>query len=237
MRNYFTLDGTDSRTFGIYINGQGVFDSPARDIDFIQVPGRNGDLIGLSTRLENGTLTYADSFIYSNFRANLAAFRAFALMGPGYRRLIDTYNPDEYRLVTYAGPLTVTPTAHNNAGQFSLVFNCMPQRFLLSGELPAEYTSSGAIVNPTRFDAQPLLRVYGSGTLGIGGTNIVISAHAYSYMDIDCATGRAYYSATPLDSKVTLNAIDYPVLKPGSNGVSLSSGITRLIIQPRWWTV
>lgn len=237
MRNYFTLDGTDSRSFGIYINGQGVFDSPARDIDFIRVPGRNGDLIGLSTRLENGTLTYADSFIYSNFRVNLVAFRAFALMGPGYRRLIDTYNPDEYRLVTYAGPLTVTPTDRINAGQFSIVFNCMPQRFLLSGEDPVTYTASGSIVNPTRFDAQPLLRVYGSGTLGIGGTNIVISSHSYSYMDIDCATGRAYYLATPLDSKVTLNAIDYPVLKPGSNGISKGSGITRVIITPRWWTV
>ena len=237
MRNFFTLDGTDSRTFGIYISGQGVFNSPAREINFIQVPGRNGDLIGLSTRLQNGTLTYNDSFIFENFQENLAAFRAYALMKPGYRKLIDTYNPDEYRLVTYAGPLSVSPTNVNNAGQFSLVFTCMPQRFLTSGDRPIELTASRSIMNPTLFDAQPLIRVYGSGVLGVGSTNITIASHSYTYMDIDCATGRAYYTATPLDNKVTLNTIDYPALGPGSNGIALGNGITKVIITPRWWTV
>jgi len=237
MRNYFTLDGTDSRTFGIYISGQGVFDSPAREVSFIQVPGRNGDLIGLSTRLQNGTLTYNESFIFENFKENLAAFRAYALMKPGYRRLVDTYNPDEYRLVTYAGPLAVTPTNVNRAGKFSLVFTCMPQRFLLSGDRPIELTASASIMNPTAFDSQPMLRVYGTGVLGVGSTNITVASHSYAYMDIDCATGRAYYTANPLDNKVTLNTIDYPVLHPGSNGISLGTGITKVIITPRWWTV
>ena len=237
MRNYFTLDGTDSRKYGLYISGQGVFDSPAREIDFIQVPGRNGDLIGLSTRLQNGTLTYTDSFICVDFQTNLAAFRAFALMSAGYRRLIDTYNPDEYRLVTYAGPLSVSPTRKNNAGQFNLVFNCMPQRFLLSGDRPVTFESSGRIMNPTLYDSQPHLRVYGAGILGIGDTNITIASHSNAFMDIDCATGRAYYTATSLDNKVTLNTIDYPVLQPGQNGIVLGSGITKVIIIPRWWTV
>ena len=237
MRNYFTLDGTDSRTFGLYISGQGVFDSPAREISFIQVPGRNGDLIGMSTRLQNGTLTYNDSFIFENFQENLAAFRAFVLRKPGYRQLIDTYNPDEYRLVTFAGPLSVSPTSVNKAGKFNLVFNCMPQRFLRSGDRAIELTASGSIINPTLFDAKPMFRVYGSGVLGVGSTNITIASHSYAYMDIDCATGRAYYTATPLDDKVTLNTIDYPVLAPGANGIVLGNGITKVIITPRWWTV
>lgn len=237
MRNYFTLDGMDSRSFGLYISGQGVFDSPAREISFIQVPGRNGDLIGMSTRLQNGTLTYNDSFIFENFQDNLAAFRAFALLKPGYRRLIDTYNPDEYRMVTFAGPLNVSPTNVNKAGKFNLIFNCMPQRFLRSGDRVIELTASGSIMNPTLFDAQPMLRVYGSGVLGVGSTNITIASHSYAYMDIDCATGRAYYTATPLDDKVTLNTIDYPVLAPGANGIVLGNGITKVIITPRWWTV
>lgn len=236
MRNYFTLDGTDSREFGIYISGQGVFNSPARAIDFIQVPGRNGDLIGLSTRLENGTLTYNDAFIFSDFKNKIAAFRAFALRQSGYRRLIDTYNPNEYRLVTYAGPMTINPTSKNDAGKFSIVFDCMPQRFLLSGEEELTFTQSGSITNPTQFDAQPMIRVYGSGVLGLSGTNVIISQHNYQYIDIDCATGRAYYGATPLDGKVMLSSIDYPVLRPEMNGIVLGNGITKVIITPRWWT-
>lgn len=237
MRNYFTLDGTDSRSFGLYISGQGVFDSPARDINFIQVPGRNGDLIGFSTRLRNGTLTYKDSFISADFHDNLAAFRAFALKSAGYRRLIDTYNPDEYRLVTFAGPLSVTPTNRNNAGKFNLVFNCMPQRFLASGDKTVTFNASSIITNPTQFDALPLIRVYGRGNLGIGTTNVIIQSHSFAYVDIDCAMGRAFYSAYSLDNKVSLSTIDYPSLKPGANGITLGSGITQVIITPRWWTV
>ena len=47
--------------------------------------------------------------------------------------------------------------------------------------------------------------------------------------------GRAYYGANPLDSKITLNTIDFPSLLPGSNGISKGSGITQIIITPRWW--
>ena len=110
-----------------------------------------------------------------------------------------------------------------------------PQRFLLSGESAVVLTASGSITNPTRFKSKPFIRVYGSGVLGIGGTNITIASHSYTYMDIDCETGRAYYGVTSLDNKVTLNAIDFPTLNPGANGISKGSGITRIEITPRWW--
>lgn len=239
MRNYFTLDGTDSRTFGIYINGQGVFDSPARTVEFLQVPGRDGDLISSSTRLQNGTLTYADAFIYSNFKTNLANFRAFALSTPGYRRLIDTYNPDEFRKVAFEGPLTVMPTDMLNAGQFTLTFACMPQRFLLTGETAIAYTTDGTISNPTRFASKPLLKVTtttaSASLVGIGSTAITISRQGAIY--IDCDTGRAYNGGTALDGYISLNAIDFPALAPGNTNITLGTGISRVEITPRWWTV
>ena len=44
MRNYFTLDGVDSRDFGVYISGQGTFNASGRGYNIIPVPGRNGEL-------------------------------------------------------------------------------------------------------------------------------------------------------------------------------------------------
>lgn len=239
MRNYFTLDGTDSRSFGVYISGQGTFDSSARSLDMIQVPGRNGDLIGLSTRLTNGVLTYKDCFIYANFNANIAALRAFLLSKTGYRRLVDTYHPDEYRMVAYKGPMQVNPNTRNSAGRFTLQFECMPQRFLISGETVVTKTSSGTITNPTLFASKPLLRVTTTrataSVLGVGSTNITLKRQGVTY--IDCETGRAYNGATSYDAYVSLNTIDFPTLEPGSNGISLGTGISRVEITPRWWTV
>ena len=236
MRNYFILDGTDSRDFGLYLNGAGTFDSPSRSVAFIQVPGRNGDLIGLSTRLENGVYRYQDAFIFQNFETNMAAFRAFLLSKTGYRRLTDTYHPDTYRLVTFTGPLSPEVTPRNDAGRFTIELPCMPQRFLLSGETVVTLTATGSINNPTRFSVRPLLRVYGAGVLGVAGVNITISA-ADVYTDIDCESGRAYKGATPRDRYVTLSSIDYPALQPGANGITLGTGITRVEITPRWYTV
>lgn len=235
MRNFFTLGGADSRDYGVYISGQGVLDAPARSIDFYQVPGRDGDLIGMESRFLNGTLTYP-AFIHSGFRANVAAFRAMLLSTHAYRRLIDSYNPDEYRMAVFAGPLSVKPTRPLNAGQFDIAFTVMPQRFLLSGEVVVPFTDSGSIENPTLFPAKPLLRVYGNGVVGVGGTNITI-INADVYTDIDCAMGYCYKGGSSKNLNVTLNTRDFPTLPPGQSGISLGSGISRVEVTPRWWTV
>ena len=213
-----------------------TFESPSRAVDFIQVPGRNGDLIGLSTRLENGVYRYTDAFICRDFEANLAAFRAFLLSQTGYRRLTDSYHPDTYRMVAFTGPLSPNVTPSLVAGRFDIELPCMPQRYLLSGETVTTLTSSGSITNPTLFATRPLMRVYGAGVLGVGDVNITISS-ADVYTDIDCETGRAYKGTTPRDRYVTLSSIDYPYLQPGANGIALGTGITRVEITPRWYTV
>lgn len=234
MRNYFTLDGVDSRDFELYISGQGTFDSPARDVRFITVPGRDGDLIGLQTRLENGTLTYKDSFIFGDFDANFRALKSLLLGATGYRRLIDTYHPTEYRLVAYTGSLSPNVTRRNNAGMFDLTFNAMPQRWLLSGETEQNFTSSGTINNPTAFASKPLLTVYGTGSVTIGAVTITIS-EADVYTVIDCEAGYCYKGATSKNRYVTLSGNDFPTLQPGSNGIQLGAGITQAKIKPRWW--
>lgn len=235
MRNYFTLGGEDSRNFGVYISGTGVFNSPSRAMTFYDVPGRNGALIGMETRLQNGDLTYP-AFIVSDFDSNLSAFKAMLLKTTAYRRLIDSYHPNEYRNAVFTGPLNVQPHTRLKAGKFDLKFTVMPQRFLLSGDTVTTLTASGTITNPTQFNAQPLIRVYGNGVLGVGSTNITI-INADVYTDIDCAMGYAYKGANNKNLNVTLSSRDFPTLAPGDNGITLGSGITRVEITPRWWTV
>lgn len=236
MRNYFMLDGVDSRDFGVYISGQGTFNSPVRSIDMISIPGRNGDLIGLPTRLESMEYTYAGAFIYRDFHSMIEAFKAFLLSDPGYRRLTDSYHPDEFRLVAYRGGLKVSPTLKNDAGQFDITFTAKPQRFLVSGETATTLNASGTMNNPTMFNALPLLRVYGAGNLTINDSVITIT-NSDPYIDIDCESGYACYGSTPKNLNISVSTLDLPALVPGSNTITLGSGITRVDITPRWWTV
>lgn len=235
MRNYFIIDDTtDSRDFGVYISGQGTFSAPARSFNMISVPGKDGDMIGFGTRLENGALTYP-AFIYSNFETNIAALRAFLLSMTGYHKLKDTYHPDEYRMIYYQGPFEPVVESSNKVGSFDIVFPCKPQRYLTAGEIMQTFTAAGSLSNPTRFNAKPLIRAYGTGSFGIGSVTVTIS-QADVYTDIDCEMMDCYKGTVSKNPYVSFSGNDFPVLKPGANGISLN-GVTKLEITPRWWTV
>ena len=235
MRNYFTLNGVDSRDFGVYISGQGTFSAPRREYNMIPIPGRNGDLVGNEKRFENLELTYP-AFIYANFAANIRDFRNFLLSLVGYHRLIDSYHPDEFRMVLYEGEFEPEVEKKNDAGGFDIKFNCKPQRYLLSGEAIISLTANGTVINPTAFSSQPLLRVYGIGQLGINSDTITIS-QADSYTDIDCEMMDCFKGTANKNPYVSFSSYNFPVLVSGVNNFSLGTGITKVEITPRWWRI
>ena len=235
MRNYFTLNGVDSRNYGVYISGQGTFSAPRREYNMIPIPGRNGNLVGSEKRFENLELTYP-AFIYTNFDANIRDFRNFLLSLVGYHRLVDSYHPDEFRMVVYEGAFEPEVEKKNDAGGFDIEFNCKPQRYLISGETVTTLTASGTITNPTRFGSQPLLRVYGTGQLGINTETVTIS-QADVYTDIDCEMMDCFKGTANRNPFVTFSNYNFPVLASGVNTINLGAGITKVEITPRWWRI
>lgn len=236
MRNYFVFDGVDSRTLGVYISGSGTYNSPARAYDLQEIPGRDGALVGYERRLGNVELTYP-AFICRDFAEKVRSLRALLLSRTGYVRLEDSYHPEEYRMALYQGGLEVTPTPVNDAGSFDLTFHCKPQRYLKSGEERRTYTENGVIVNPAMFDAQPLIRIYGAGRLGIGDCSVIVREEKDAYTDVDCALMEAFFQTASRNSNVVLSGNEFPTLRPGNNGVQLGAGIRKVEIVPRWWTV
>ena len=236
MNNYLIYGGLQSDSYGVNISGEGTYDAPERQADVIQIPGRNGDLVIDRGRYNNIQITYP-AFITESFASRFDTFRAAMLNKTGYNRLEDTYHPDEYRMATLTGAITADTGAYNKIGSFKLVFNCQPQRWLKSGETETTLTSSGTITNPTAYASKPLLKVYGYGNLGIGSMTITIASPGYSYLYIDCEAMDAYNGATPLNHKITLSGNEFPELAPGPNSISLGSGITKVLITPRWWTI
>lgn len=234
MRNTFTFAGTASSDYGVYISGSGVFNAPERNYDPITIAGRNGSILGLEKSLSNLELTYP-AFVYKDLKTQMTALKDFLMSKVGYQKLIDTYYPDEYRLAYYAGGLEVEPEDSLNGGNFDITFQCKPQRYLVSGDTVVTFTSSGSLTNLTSFDAKPLLQVYGTGTLTIGDVSITISDSGSSYLMIDCELMEAYLGANLMNSYISLSGNDFPVLKSGSNRITLGSGITQVKITPRWW--
>lgn len=178
MFKSFTFDGESSRDYGIYITGAAVFNAPERDVEMVEIPGRNGAYALDRGRFANIEITYPAGMFAgtdADFAEAISAARNWLASKKGYVRLQDEYNPGEYRLAVYKSGLDVDP-ATLSAGEFDLTFECMPQRFLVSGETAQTVASGGTITNPTRFSSRPLLEVYGYGGITLNGAELSINS-------------------------------------------------------------
>lgn len=175
------FDGVDSRDYGIYITGDAVFNSPERDVEMIEIPGRNGAYALDNGRFGNIEVSYPAGIFgdtEADFREGIRAFRNALASRKGYKRLEDDYNPDEYRMAVYKSGLKVS-SVNDKASEFTITFDCQPQRFLKSGETAVTVADGGTITNPTLFEARPLVEVEGYGRLSVDGDTVVVHNEPY----------------------------------------------------------
>lgn len=58
MMHYLVFDRRSSADYSLYIMGPPTYDSPARDMETISIPGRNGTLLVDNGRFENIEVSY-----------------------------------------------------------------------------------------------------------------------------------------------------------------------------------
>lgn len=232
MRNYFIFNGYNSKDYGVYISGLNTFVGAERDTEVISIPGRNGDLTIDNGRYKNIEITYP-AFIYDKFDMNVSAFRGILLSSRGYKRLEDSYHPQEYRKARYTGSFTPDVVDWLSAGEFDLTFDCDPRRFLKEGENPITINSGDRLKNHTMFDAKPIIRAYGTGTLHINDISLRVNT-ADGYTDIDCELQEAYKGTTNCNGNIILTDGIFPILAGGDNLIRYS-GFTQIDITPNWW--
>lgn len=236
IHNYFVFDSISSLDCGAYIFPREIDSAPKRSIEKIEVPGRNGSLIIDNNRYEDGKQGYT-GVIYDDgkFDEYIQMLRAVVLNEAGYKRLEDTFKPDEYRMAYFDGDFSPKVVRlWKKMGKFELNFTCKPQRYLKIGEKTNEFTGAGILYNPSLYPAQPMLRAFGWGQINIGAYGIYIAENQLPYVDIDCERMDAYYNNINCNNMISLSS-DFPVLGREETEISFDRTITMLQIVPRWW--
>lgn len=208
------FDNTSSRNYGVYITGQAVFNAPQRDVEMITIPGRNGTFALDNGRFENVEVTYPAGIFADNeedFAEAISDFRNFLCSRNGYVRLQDDYNPNEYRMAIYKSGLEVEPSLLR-AGEFEIIFDCKPQRWLTSGEEAIDVDSGDVISNPTLFEASPLLEVKGEGEIIIGGESISINNDPLGIIALTAAS----------ESTLAITTIEFDQLLENGDPITIS---------------
>lgn len=240
-KHFITFDGQNLADWGLRISGDKTFGAPERDVDEVEIPGRDGTLTYDMGRFKNYTLEYEGGMVADDiyeFNTNIGKLRSYLCSRIGYKRLEDTYHPDEYRLAKYVNGLD-PDVIQLVGGTFTLEFDCKPQRFLKEGEKVTTLTASGSIYNLTDYNSKPLLRIYGNGSVEIGGYQVTIAnkPSSYSYIDVDSDIQDCVNDSLNCNQYVTLKSEEFPLLEPGINNIVLGSGISKVEITPRWYTI
>ena len=186
--NALEYDGINSKDQDIYITGKSVYNAPERDVEFIEIAGRSGDFALDKGRWKNQEVTYTAGTFgqdQAEFASKIRQFRNLLVSRYGYHRLVDTYNPEEYRLAIFKNAIEVEAEGRKRAGEFELVFNCNPKHYLMSGDSEIAVTSGEELFNPTPFDASPLLAVKGYGTIEFNGYTIELRNETLGDIELD----------------------------------------------------
>jgi len=238
------FNGVSSLDMNAQVETPPEYHIPEREYETIHVTGRNGDIIIDSGTYQNTERSYTLAFDAKSdgYSELMSAVSTWLHSADGYAKLEDSYEPSHYRMAKYKGGDDISNIYHK-AGELTVKFECMPQRFLKSGTASKTVSNNGTITNPTSQIALPKITLTGaSGTLTITSTHngasvtqkVTVSATGTSNIVIDSAEQDCYSGSTNLNSKVTLNNLEFPVLYPGSNKISFST-FTACAIVPNWW--
>lgn len=227
-----TFNGKNIADFSATWDGSKLFDSPEKDVEFISVIGRNGDLSVSNGRYRNIEIE-VPIFIRKDFKANFNALTSFLLAQDGYCRLETSEEPGTYRMAQFVRSIKPQTGSFNIAGKATLVFNCMPQKFLKRGNAPIEVSGSLVLENPSYQVALPKFEVQGTGTIGINDSAVRLKVNTGTTV-IDCESEDVYEGVINRNGDVELTN-GFPRLKAGENTVT-ASGFTRVKLYPRWWT-
>lgn len=179
----FTFGSISSKDYDVYITQESAYDAPQRDVEFIDIAGRNGSYVLDKGRFLNIQVSYRCGIAGEDdnvFKERIRTFRNALASQIGYQRLTDDYHDTRYREAVFTDGINVE-MADRQAGEFTVTFNCKPQRFRTDGEsrlsiYDGTTVQNTSIFNPTRFDARPLIDFNASadGSFTIGDYTISV---------------------------------------------------------------
>lgn len=236
MEPYFIFRGIDSRGIGVVVEDMFDVHRPKRNVQTIQVPGRDGRLMQ-----DDGTYdTYTISGKVNCFGAPLSDVYAW-LSGSGDLILGD----EPTRSIRASATAQIKNTRFRCDGCYDSLqvsFDCQPFRYHVEqteGVNDIILTSSPfTVTNPGTHKSAPRLTIEGTGDAVLTiGTQILEVTDLAGGVIVDTELCECFdLTETALrNDRVTLMDDSFPVLHPGANIISWTGdGVTKITITPRW---
>lgn len=238
-RGEFIINGTHSSELNSLIQYRPEIQTPVRKVQMKPVPGVDGDYIFDEEAYEN-TLFSLELFTKGTSEEevnDLRDFITYTFDSGDYIDFVPYWDPDmTYQVKTTNGP-NYTPD-----GLVPLLLN---YRVELSARPYKEQTESVVkdatqqltIDNPSYYDTEPIITLFGTGNM-----NLIVNGITYPFQDIDTdiivdsqiESAYRMLSGLPDSRNNRMYTMDFPVLKPGSNTISVTGNATSFKVETRW---
>ena len=255
MLHHFEYNGEDSRNYNLYIKNKQSYNKPERDISFISVPGRNGDLILDNGGYRNLDITYEVRLIVGNIyqdekdiEHSLNKVTNWLMPTNNYYILTDSYVPSYYRKACLKSIIQVTQL-YKDIIDFEINFTCKPYMYKFEGDEKIEITSTMKINNEENSASLPLIRLYctdeyqsltdsqklkNAVTFHINGNSYQVF-NVDNYVDIDSEQMNVYKNTTNMNMYYIGER--FPELLIGNNVISLGKNAKKIELIPRWRSI
>ena len=229
MNDWFEWNGRRCTDYGIHVITQPAITIPAERATYTNVPGRPGSLTVLEADdVYDDMILTAECYLVDPEK--IPAIGGW-LKGGGKVTFANRQGGFYHARVTNQIPFEIILRG-NRQRSFSVNFRCKPFWYAENPEPVTITASTGTITNPGNVYAEPIITVNGTGeiTLMVGQTIVELSDIADS-ITLDSELQEAYSGNTSMNACMSG---DFPILKPGLNGISWTGDVSSIVIQPNW---
>lgn len=228
------FNGVTSSSLGIIVDGYYVKGTPQRRVSTISIPGKNGVLVEDEGVYENYSQEYTLYWLPDR-TTDISVLEW--LRQDKYYRWKHSGMPDYHCFARAVLPSQIT-NYRNCYHELKVTFDCRPELYLDSGDVIITATGAIELNNPYQQTAKPKIAVYGNTTspqkLVVNGKEFTLNG-IDEYTVLDSEIQEAYKGTVNKNNTVSG---EFPVFCGGSvSKIGISSGISKLEIQPRWWTI
>lgn len=238
----FLIGDYTSKDLKSVIEHRPVIVKPRRKFTEQEVAFRSGTLIFDEKSYSNTPLELSLYFKASSEteRNNLRDKITFAFDSGGYLPFIPYFDKTKVYLVKTTEPPSFSGSRiMGNIEKYTVSLTVKPFKELIESN-KMTLVSGQKLNNPTYYPSKPVFEITGTGdvTLNVNGVGFVLKNIQGSVV-VNSVIPSVYRnsSGTIYNEENKAYTKEYPVLKSGSNTISWTgSGITKVTVEPRWWT-
>jgi len=223
--NSFIFKNQDSYLdYGIVINKLPALIKAERNVDEIEIQGRDGDLTIDYETYKPITFTLECTVINEDKMEDIKSWLN------GFSNLILSWRSDKYYKAKMINRIDISESM-SDLGEFPLLFKCQPHAYSLRNDI-VTLIAPGTIYNGGSTNSKPIITIYGTGaiTLTINSINVILT-NVVDYVTIDSELMDAFKDSQLMNQFMTG---EFPELIKGANTISWVGTISKIEIIPNW---